>query len=154
MTVARDPLTIEDALYTVLGFLGAKRAAAVVGLSVDYLTSVSNPNTPYRLTFEDGIKLDLAYEAAGGPAGSPIRDTYLQLHDLHRAEQFADAAALSTIALEALREGSEAQIALFEAAQPGASPAKKAEAVREVQQALAKYGQALPLLVERPEPPP
>lgn len=149
MTVERDPLTIEDAVFRILGALGAKRAAETVGVSPDYLTSLSNPNSRYRLTYEHGITLDLAYEEAGF-IGSPIREAYLQLHDLHRAKVFADAAALSALAVEALRESNEAQLALIEAAQPGASLAAKNKAASEVQQAVAAFSQALPLLVRPP----
>jgi hypothetical protein len=52
-----------------------------------------------------------------------------------------------------MKEGSEAQIALVIASQPGATPADRANAAREVQQALTAFSGALPLLVDAPTMP-
>lgn len=156
MTKERQPATIEDALFRVFGHVGLDQCAALLGREAGYLRSLSDPDTRYRVTVEDALKLDLAYEAAGGQ-GAPIRDTYNVLYDAARAETFADKAALGRVAIDALKEGSEAQLALVLAAQPGATEADRAHAAREVQQALTAFSGALPLLINtpgRPEPPP
>jgi hypothetical protein len=156
MTKVRQPATIEDALFRVLGLVGLEQCAALLNREPGYLRSLSDPTTRYRVTVEDALKLDVAYEAAGGQ-GAPIRDTYNLLYDAARAETFADKAALGRVAIDALKEGSEAQLALVVAAQPGATQADRDHAAREVQQALSAFSGALPLLIDAPatpEPPP
>jgi hypothetical protein len=156
MTKVRQPATIEDALFRVLGLVGLEQCAALLNREPGYLRSLSDPTTRYRVTVEDALKLDVAYEAAGGQ-GAPIRDTYNLLYDAARAEPFADKAALGRVAIDALKEGSEAQLALVVAAQPGATQADRDHAAREVQQALTAFSGALPLLIDAPaalEPPP
>lgn len=149
MTKERQPATIEDALFRVFGLVGLERCAELLNREAGYVRSLSDPDSRYRVTVVDALKLDLAFEAAGGQ-GAPIRDTYNLLYDAARAETFADKAALGRVAIEAMKEGSEAQIALVIASQPGATPADRANAAREVQQALTAFSGALPLLVDAP----
>lgn len=145
MTKLRPPLTIENALFRVLGTIGLERAAEVTGRGADYLRSVSDPDNRYRLTIADALTLDLEHVATGG-AGFPIYETYGLLLEAARAERFSDAAAIARRAIRVIKEGGEAHAALVAASQPGATDADRAAALRELEEAACELTAAMALL--------
>ncbi|WP_394652355.1 hypothetical protein [uncultured Sphingomonas sp.] len=152
MTKVRAAGTIEDALFRVLGHIGVDRAAEeVLGISGDYLRRLSDPDSRYRLTVEDAIKLDLAYLAAGGGA-APIYQTYTLLLDQANAERFSDREELVRRTATAMKEGGDADAALVLATLPGATPADRERARREVHEAIEAKAAVLACL-DDPAPP-
>lgn len=130
MTKVREPVTMENTLFRVLGKLTIERAAEVTGRSESYLRALTDPDKREQLTVRDLSALDLEC-AAAGDASNPLYTTLGLLMDADRAERFADAAAIGRHAVDTAREGSEAVVALFEAAlDPGNQP-KLDRALRE-----------------------
>ncbi|GAA3708353.1 hypothetical protein GCM10022268_17100 [Sphingomonas cynarae] len=151
MTKLRHPLTIENALYLVLGHITVERAAEVTGREASYLRSLSDPDSRYRLCIEDALKLDLAYAQAGGD-GAPLYETYGLLLGAARADRFACEAEIARHTVDVIREGGEAHAALVALSIPGATEADRRNAAREVEQAAAALTRVVHLL-EQPKPP-
>lgn len=155
MTKVRPPLSVENALWTILGALGADRAAHVVGRNADYLRSLSDPDNRYTLGVEHAIQLDLAYLANGGE-GAPIYEAYGLILEAQRAERFACQFKLATATAVAIREGGQACAALVSATLPDATDADRATALREVEEAITAMTRCAPLvqaLLAREKPP-
>ncbi|MBD8548030.1 hypothetical protein [Sphingomonas sp. CFBP 8760] len=151
MTKLRDPMTIENALDFVIGVLKIEHAAEVTGRERGYLRSLSDPDSRYRLTIEDALKLDLAYAAAGGD-GAPLYETYGLLLGAARAKRFSCEAEIARHTVEVIREGGEAHAALVALSIPGATDADRRNALREIEQANAALTRVVHLL-EQPKPP-
>ncbi|MES2042576.1 MAG: hypothetical protein V4475_01805 [Pseudomonadota bacterium] len=150
MTKPRAPLTFENALARIAGQIGwaAMAEAASAGLRTVKERTVRNwgdPDTPERCAIEDAMLLDIAYQTGGG-LGAPMFETYSLMLDQVRTERFSDQAELGKRTIAAVRENSEAEAALIAASLPGANPADYANALREVEEAVAALKQTLPLL--------
>ncbi len=152
MTKLRAPLTVENALTKIAGLIGFAAMAESLttpGRPVAERTvrNWSDPDTPERCPIEAGIRLDVAYQAAGGD-GAPIYETYGLLLDAAHAEHFADEAELARRTISAIKEGGEAHAALVAASRPGATALDRRAALREVEQGVAALTSTLPLLTE------
>ncbi len=134
MTKVRAPITVENALFRVLGEIGIEVAAQITNRGTDYLRALSDPDRRERLTIEDAIKLDLQYREGGG-LGFPIYETYGRIVEAMASERFADAAAIGKVTVRHAKEAGEATAALVAAAQPGADRAVLEAALRELEQA-------------------
>ncbi len=145
MTVACQPLSIEDALRHVLKALGPKQAAAIVGRDTHYVRSLSNPQSRYRLAVSDKIQLDLAYDAKFG--GFPIHDAASVILDARRARQAAPS-CLSVHVADAALETGQAIAAMIAAAMPNATIADRNAAAREWQEAQAALTRCGPILFQ------
>ena len=132
MTKARPPLTIENALFQVVGKIGIERAAEVTKRSADYIRSLSDPDNRYRLTVEDAIALDLEHQAQGGQ-GAPIYETFGRLLDVAAAGRFSHLYTLAHCAISIVKEAGEAGSAVFAAAMPGADAKARALALKELE---------------------
>ena len=153
MTKVRNPVTIENTLYAVLGRISIERASEVTGRAESYLRALSDPDKRERLTIEDAIALDLEHRARGGD-GFPLYETYGRIMDSVAAERFADAAAIGRIAVIVAKEAGEATAALIEASLPGAGPDKLETALRELEQSDDAGHAAIALLRDlRTKPP-
>jgi hypothetical protein len=98
-----------------------------------------------RSRSRDALLLDKACQRAGG--GTPIAEYYLGRLKAAGALAPADSDCLARHAARVVRECGEAGAALFEAAQPGSTPAQRVEARREVDEALEVLKRAVPMLV-------
>lgn len=134
MTKVRAPITVENALFRVLGEIGIEVAAQITNRGTDYLRALSDPDRRERLTIEDAIKLDLQYREGGG-LGFPIYETYGRIVEAMASERFADAAAIGAVTVRHAKEAGEATAALVAAAQPGADRLVLEAALRELEQA-------------------
>lgn len=132
MTKLREPVTLENTLFLVLGRLTIERAAEVVGCSTHHLRALSDPDKRERLTIDDAIKLDLAHRADAGE-GYPLFETYGRLLDAASAERFADADALGRLTVKVAREAGEATAALVAATRPNATVQDLEHALRELE---------------------
>lgn len=145
MTKQRAPLTVENALFRVLGAIGVDRAAEITNREASYLRSLSDPDSRYRLTVDDAITLDLEHQAVTGE-GTPIYETYGLLLGSAYAQRFADQAALARHAAAAIKECGEANAAIVTASLPGATARDRLNAIRETEEAIGHMTHALPLL--------
>lgn len=153
MTKRRKPVTIENALLKVLGELGLERAAEITGHAGGYLKSLTDPDTRYRLTVEDAIKLDLAYRAEReeGVAGVyPLYEAYGLILEVAGASRFATAEQLHRHAARVAKEGGEASAALILASLPNATPEHRKAALKELEDAIAADKAAIQLLSDGP----
>jgi hypothetical protein len=134
MTKVREPVTIENTLYAVLGAITIERAAEVTGRATSYLRSLTDPDKRERLTIEDAIQLDLEYRAQGNQ-GFPLLDTYIRMIEAGQQDRFADEHALGQLTCDYVRETGQASAALVAAQLPGASLQCLEAALRELEDA-------------------
>lgn len=143
MTVATRPLTIEGALRLVLSAIGAKHAAALLDRDVDYVRCLANPNSRYRLTVADKLRLDLAYDERFG--GFPIHETASAILSAQRAQQAIDGDLVAPAASAALETG-QAIAAMIVASMPDSTIDQRREAAREWQEAQIALTRCGPVL--------
>lgn len=151
MTKRRAPLTFDNALANIAGKIGWAEMAKVVDQSERTVRDWGDPDTGRGCPIAAALKLDLAYQAAGG-IGAPMHETYsLMLEDAH-AERFADKVALALRTSAVIREVGEAGEALVLAALPGSTDADLATALREVEEGISALRATVPFL-KKGEPP-
>ncbi|MCP3729284.1 hypothetical protein M9978_02485 [Sphingomonas sp. MG17] len=141
MTKARPPLSIENALYKVLGRIGIERAAEVTSRGADYLRSLSDPDNRYRLTCQDMLALDDEHQVLTGER--PLYETLGLMIDARNAARFSDRAELRRLTVPVLKEAGEAHAALAAATCDGAGAVELRNFVREAEQSVAKITQAI-----------
>lgn len=141
MTKQRPPLSIENALFQVLGRIGIDEAARLTSRSTDYLRSLSDPENRYRLTCEDALTLDDAHQALTGER--PIYETMGLMIEARNATRFTDLAELRRRTIDVLREAGEAHAALVAATCDGATEKDLSNFIREGEQSLAETTSAI-----------
>lgn len=154
MTKARDPLSFEDDLGMMVARLGAAAVRTVAGGPAERtLRDWADPDTPRTPPIAACFALDCAWRAAGGP-GAPFFDTYRRLLETESAVAIGiDFATLPDLTGIVIREGAQAEIALMTAMLPGATPADRRTAVREVEESIAAFEATIPLLATPIRPP-
>lgn len=155
MTKLRPPLSIEAALSDVIDAIGMDAAIAATGRTKHYLRGLSDPDKRERLTCADAIALDAAHHTALGTR--PIHDMMGLKLDARAADAESCVDRLFASTIEAMKESSEADVALFEATRPGASRATRQTAMRELVQSLNARRRQIPILramMRQPAQPP
>lgn len=145
MTKVRPPLTIDNALYKVLGRIGIEAACEITSRKAAYLRNLSDPAKRETLTVVDAIKLDLAHRQTGA-GGAPIYETIGLILQAANAELFSDARAIGRVAIDVIREGGQAHAALVHASFPGATPRDLDETLRELEENAAEVAKAITLI--------
>lgn len=145
MTKTRAPVSIENALFKVLGQLGIEECCEVTARKAHYLRALADPDKREQLTVTDAIKLDLAHLRSGG-GGAPIYETIALIIKAAHGELFRDAETIARQAQAVIREGGDAHVALFEAAQPSASDATLRNSLRELEESHIETGKAIALV--------
>lgn len=130
MTKLREPVTIENTLYRVLGELTIERAAEATGRAVSYLRALTDPDKREQLTVRDLELLDLACHEKLGQ-GFPLFEALGRRLETARADRFAGAACIGRHAVEVAKENGEAVAALLEAALSAGDPRLLEEALRQ-----------------------
>lgn len=74
MTKLREPRSFEDAITRILGYLGAERAAQIVGKSTRWVRQWSDPDEEALPNLRQAAALDAACKAETGE--TPIRRAY------------------------------------------------------------------------------
>lgn len=150
MTKRRQPLTIGHALTRIAAELpgGWDDMAEITRRRPGMVRSWADPDRREEVPLRDAQLLDRAWRAAGLP-GAPLFEVYADRLDLTSPFPATQPPLLARIAAEVVRECGQAGGALCEAAQPGADPAKLADARREIEEAIAVMRRALPLLLGR-----
>ena len=148
----RAPLSTDQALARVIGQLprGYKDAEQATQRSESYLRACGDPDRRERLSFDDAIALDIAFQEAGGE-GAPLAD-----HSLLRVEMGSQARLAQRFGLfdqteQVIREGGEAAAALVRLCQPGAGLREQREALRELVEAV-EVMKPLIVALERDDP--
>lgn len=149
MTKTRAPLTFERALIRIADVLGWERIAEITKKDVRTVRNWSDPDTTASVTLDVAELLDVAYQAAGGE-GAPFLQCYALRLEKAVAVASCDAELRMTRAAEAVKESGEAGAALVMAARPGATPADRAIARRETEEAIRALTNTLSTLDEGP----
>lgn len=136
MTKQRPPLSIENALFQVLGRIGIDAAADLTGREASYLRSLSDPDNRYRLTCEDALTLDDAHQALTGER--PIYETMGLMIEARNATRFADVAELRRKAVSVVLEAGQAHAALIAATCDGADEKDLLNFIREAEQSVGE----------------
>lgn len=145
MTKIRAPLTFEQAIARIAGHLGWEEAAKMIGKKERTLRDYGDPDHDAQISLENALILDAAYVAAGGE-GRPIEQCYSLRLDAEAAASGHDDEAQARLVAEAASETGDALAALIAAIRPGATPADKALARRETEQAVNSLTNTLPML--------
>lgn len=135
MTKARAPLTFQDAVTKIAAEIGWDGCAAAVGKTERLVRYWSDPDEDREPSITQALKLDAAYRAKTGSNSAPLLTAYAHLLGV---DGFCpeSGAALIALAASVARETGEAAAAVMEAALPGATDAKRAACVREVDEAI------------------
>ena len=151
MTKLRAPLSFEDAITRVAGVLGWAEACKAIGKEDRTLRAYSDPDDPRQLGVGDALILDAAYQRAGGD-GAPIYEAYALQLEVSASALSACTQELARRAAVAAKEGGQAVSSLIAATLPGATPADRALAIREVREARDALRDTLPMLEAAPAP--
>jgi len=137
VTKVRAPLTLDRALARIAGQLpgGWLEMGKLVDRSERQVRAWGDPDSPDVINMPAAIKLDIAFQGAGGQ-GAPIHDVYALLLQTGRSEAFADQLDLAVHASVAIREQAEAACAQIRCTMPGAEAKDIATAVRETEEAI------------------
>lgn len=153
MTKLRAPLSVEQALSRIAGLIpdGYDGMSAIVDRTAGHIRAWGDPDREDQIPIDCAIALDLAYIEAGGE-GAPIHEAYTHRLEMAALATFADGIALGRHAADTIRECGEAGEALVLAAQPGATPADRQKAEREVGEALEQLKRTFSVLVSPQTP--
>ena len=137
MTKRRAPLSIDAALARIAGHIpgGYAEMARILDRSERLVRAWGDPERRERMPIDDAIALDLAYRAAGGD-GAPVFEAYAEKLRNDGLTWFADEVALGRHVAGMIKECAEAEAAVVIASQPGATARDRANARREVEEAL------------------
>ena len=158
MTKHRAPLSVEQALQRIAGELagGVDEMAQITGHAPGYIRALGDPGRRERLSVDDAIVLDIAYQAAGG-VGAPVFEAYAYKLELAELDSFANQHSLGLLLSEITREAGEAHSAIALASLPGRSENDRRAAEKEAVEAIEALKRSLPLLAQsdvRPHLPP
>lgn len=149
MVKHRAPLTFDAALARIAGQVegGYERLAEIAPrkYSVRTVRNWGDPDTPEHIPIDVALEFDLAFAEASG-IGSPMLEAFAHQREQIELIRHGQRVALATHAAEVIRECGEAGSALVLAAQPGASPNDRTNALRECTEAYEKLKHALVLL--------
>lgn len=149
MTKLRAPLTIDAALTRAAGLLpgGWASLAELTGRSPSMVRAWSDPDRREQLPLRDALLVDQAVRTQTGEA--PLLAWYAAQLDLSCGPASPTSDLVSRV-VEVVRECGEANAALIEAAQPGASAAQISAAQREAEEAISVLARTLPFLRAQP----
>lgn len=151
----RDPWSFEDALVRIADRIGWREVARIGRRTDRTVRDWGDPDSPRTPPIATAAALDAAWLASGG-IGAPFRDAHDHLLATVARPADFDPARLGDATIACIREGGQAEQALVQALLPGATPAERRVAAREVADGIAAYAATLPLLAapRPPRPPP
>ncbi|MCY1672139.1 hypothetical protein OVA07_14115 [Novosphingobium sp. SL115] len=147
MTKLRRPLTPYRALSRIADLLGWDGCGDVIGKSEWSVRKFSDPDTGREISLQDAIRLDAAYQRAGG-TGAPLLECYSARLELELADDADRQRCLIDATSRAAKEVGEAIAATLDAASRANDPAAHLRAVTEAKEGLESM-QALVTNLER-----
>ncbi|MFZ3485309.1 hypothetical protein [Sphingomonas sp. 3-13AW] len=144
MTKLREPVSIENALMSVLGRMTIERAAEVTGREVHYLYALADPDKPTVLNVADLEALDLEAHASWGE-GFPLYEALGRRLNSSKAERFTDQVEISRVAAIHAKEAGEASAAMILATM-SSDPRVLREALRQAEESDAAADAAVTVL--------
>lgn len=138
MTKLRQPLSPYRALTRIADLIGYDGCAAVLNKTEWTIRKYADPDTEREISLRDAIRLDLAFQRAGGN-GAPLFESYATRLEIELGHE-GDPGHLIHASREAARESGEALDAALGIAS-GVGDRKEAE--REVSEAIAAFKKLL-----------
>lgn len=138
MTKLRPPISPHRALTRIADLIGYDGCAAVLNKTEWTIRKYADPDTEREISLRDAIRLDLAYQRAGG-VGYPLFEAYAVRLEIE-LDPVDEAGHLLHASREAAREGGEALDAALGIA---AGLGDRREALREVSEAVAAFKKLL-----------
>jgi len=136
MTRVRPPSSTEQAINRIVGVIGWKGIADTLSVTNSAARKKADPDCRYnRLSFDEALKLDIAYRRAGGD-GAPLHEAHALRLSLAEAETTSTNMAIQLAAGAASKEAGEAVSWAIIAAQPGATAYDRERAMREIKEAM------------------
>lgn len=135
MTKLRRPLTPYRALCRIADLLGWDGCADVIDKSEWSVRKFSDPDTGREISLQDAIRLDAAFQRAGG-SGAPLFECYSARLELELADTGDRQALLLDAASRAAKEAGEAISAALDAARRADDPAAQLRAITETREGL------------------
>lgn len=145
MTKLRHPLTFHRALTRVAGVIGWDGAAEECGVAERTVRNWSDPDADAEISLRDALRLDIAYQRAGG-RGAPLFECYALRLDTEGVRAHGDADSLVTASAATAKEAGEAVSALIHASRQSATEADRREARREAEEAIAALTKHITML--------
>lgn len=155
MTKVRPPASVYDAITRIAAHIGWDGCVAVLStdarkVSDRTIRNWSDPDTGPCIPVDYALRLDLAYQAAGG-GGTPLFDAYaLQLEQETERARLNQPCLVHTTAAAA-KETGEAVHALVLAGSPHANHNDKARAAAEIVEAIEALQKSL-IALDLPSP--
>lgn len=133
MTKPRKPLTPYRALCRIEEMLGWDGIAAIIEKNVWHCRKLSDPDTGREISMQDAIRLDAAFQRAGG-AGFPMMEAHFaQLAMLSQRDRAGPLIAALSTAVKENAEGIAAALTLTEHADDKAA---RRRAITEVEESI------------------
>ena len=142
MTIPRQPITFENALWQIAALLGWDGCAAVLGKSESQVRKLGTPGVEREISLRDALRLDAAFRAAGGD-GAPLLECYAIKLDLKIPVEPAAPACMIVGAGRAAKESGEAVAAAIELAHNANDPRARVNACREIEEAITELTRLL-----------
>jgi hypothetical protein len=142
MTKHRPPLTFDAALARVVGQLPGDyaEAARICGRAESTVRNWSNPDRSEDVPIRCAVILDIAFQASGG-IGAPFYEAFTHQLGLAATDTFSLPAQLLHLAPDVIRENSEVEIALVNAARPDATEQDRLLVAKEADDVIARMRQ-------------
>lgn len=145
MTKQRPPLTFNRALTRIADVLGWDGCAHICGTAERTVRNWSDPDTGSEISIRDALRLDVAFQKAGG-VGAPMFECYTVQLEMDGMRRAGDLDALVTASAASAKEAGEAISALIHAARAGATDADVRRARIEGEEAITAITLNLNLL--------
>lgn len=135
MTIPRRPVTFERALAQIADLLGWDGCAEVLGKSESHVRKLGAPDTEREISLRDAVRLDDAWQRAGGE-GAPLIECYALKLGMGALVFPANTNRILARAERAAKENGEAVAAAISLATRTGDPAARLNAIREIEEAI------------------
>lgn len=135
MTKQRPPLSFNRALTKIAALVGWDTAAILCNVAERTVRKWSDPDTDTHISLRDALRLDRAYQEAGG-IGAPLFECYALRLEIEGGADASDVETLIEASSATAKEAGEAVAALIRASRPDATPRERLEAVKEAEDAI------------------
>ncbi|WP_068091056.1 hypothetical protein [Novosphingobium rosa] len=133
MTKQRDPLTPYRALCRIEEVLGWDGIATIISKNVWHCRKMSDPDTGRELCLQDAIRLDAAFQRAGG-VGFPLMEAHFA--QLVLTTDPGVAAPLTGALTKAVKENAEGIAAALALVEDASDPKVRRKAIKEVEESI------------------
>ena len=147
MTKHRPPLSFDAALARIVGQLpgGYAEAAERTDRSISLVRAWGDPDRREKISIDDAIALDLAFQQTGG-IGAPFFEAYGAQLGVAGADRFSQPQSIHRLLGDVMRETNDAELAMLRAAMPDATDGDRRNTAKEVREAIAVLTRALHLV--------